>query len=89
MLADLKRRTPNLTIQQIFWATPGGLNTGQFILKAGQCIDFMALGSCKNSRCLYRHDLNTEAEPTWIKGLLDKLQPRANVMKKHKRAGGE
>jgi hypothetical protein len=56
MLADLKRRTPNLTVHQICSATPGGLHTGQLILKAGQCIDFMALGSCKNALCSYRHD---------------------------------
>jgi hypothetical protein len=87
MLADLKRRSPNLTIQQICSATPGGLHTGQLILKAGQCIDFMALGSCKNARCSYRHDTNTEAEPTRIKGFVDKLQPGVDAMKKRKRGG--
>jgi hypothetical protein len=85
MLADLKRRSPNLTIQQICSATPGGLNTGQLILKAGQCIDFMALGSCKNPKCSYRHDSTIEAEPTRIKGFLDKLQPGVDAMRKRKR----
>jgi hypothetical protein len=87
MLADLKRRTPNLTVQQICLATPGGLNTGQLILNSGQCIDFMALGSCKNTRCSYRHDSNTEAKPTRIQGFLNKLQPGVNAMKKRKRGG--
>jgi hypothetical protein len=87
MIADLKRRTPNLTVQQICSATPGGLNTGQLILKAGQFIDFMALGSCKNARCSYWHDSTTEAEPTRIKGFLDKLQPGVDAMKKRKRGG--
>jgi hypothetical protein len=71
MLADLKRRTPNLTVQQTFSAAPGGLNTGQLILKEGQCINFMAIGSCKSARCSYRHDSNTKAKATWIKSLLD------------------
>jgi hypothetical protein len=87
MLADLKRRNPGISIQQICSATPGGLNTGQLILKAGQCIDFMALGSCKNPRCTYRHDTTSKAEPTRIKGFIDKLQPGVDAMKKRKRGG--
>jgi hypothetical protein len=85
MLADIKRRQPGISIQQICSAAPGGLSTGQLILKPGQCIDFMALGSCKSTRCTYRHDGSSEAEPARIKNFLEKLQPGVDAMKKRKR----
>jgi hypothetical protein len=87
LLADLKTNVKNLTIAQLCAQAPQAVSTKEIILSPGHCVDWMALGSCKLSRCSYKHDHAVRADADKIKHFVKVTGPAVeNMKKKQKRS---
>jgi hypothetical protein len=82
LLADIKSTHRNLTIAQLCSQAPQAVTTKDVILTPGHSMDWMALGTCKQSGCSYKHDHAIRAKANKIKTFIKLLSPAAKNMKK-------
>jgi hypothetical protein len=85
LLAEIKTNVKNLTIAQLCAHAPQTVTTKEIILSPGHCVDWMALGSCKRSRCSYRHDQAVRAEADKIQHFVKLIGPAVENMKRKRK----